>query len=313
LLKEEAGSAKAVYDIVQRFISDIGIPTIGRYERCANKVWNLPKSVQCPPPLPEHGIFPKAWPPGSSCFIYHGMKPDFNIEDDDNDVMTPSQHELLTYAEKEGYLKAELTSAKGRIGDLEIDLADSHRRIQELLVQVEHLTNAGTTPATCSLPHTPNRHRTLAFSQKSPQVLNVSSHASPVAQMPTEYGMFIHEAHDLDDMFQIKHLTNPTPATPRNLPHASAYSQKSPQIHSPLRHKTYSTTLTASATTEYGTFIEMHNLDDAFPAIDLVRRKVAMYLWQDELLSAGVPEDLLLQLMAIMSSYPNPSSSSPFV
>jgi hypothetical protein len=319
LLKEEADSAKAVYDIVQRFISDIGIPTIGRYERCANKIWNLPKSVQCPPPLTEHGIFPKAWPPDSSCFIYHGRKPDINIDDDDNDIMTPSQHELLTYAEKEGYLKAELMLAKGRIGDLETDLADSRRREQELLVQVEHLTNAGTAPATYSLPHTPNRHRTLAFSQKSPQRLSVSSHASPVAQVPTEYGMSIHEAHDLDDMFQIKHLTNPTPATPRNLPHTSnchrnpAYSQKSPQIHSPLRHKTYYTALTASATTEFGTFIEIHNLDDIFPAIDLVRRKVAMYLWRDELLSAGVPEDLLLQLMAVMSSHPNPSSSSPFV
>ena len=34
-------------------------------------------------------------------------------------------------------------SAKGRIGDLERDLADSRRREQELLVQIEHLTNAG--------------------------------------------------------------------------------------------------------------------------------------------------------------------------
>ena len=279
MLKEEAGCAEAVYDIVQRFINDIGIPTIERYERCANNIWKLPKSMQCPTPLSQHGIFPKAWPPNSSCFIYHGKKPAIIIDDDNDDT---------TCIENEEFLKAELMLAKGRIGDLETDLADSHRREQELLVQVEHLTNAGAAAVTCNLPHTPSRHRTLAFNQKSPQGPSVSSHASPVAQVPTEHGTFI-KAHNLDDMFQIKHLTNsgaaPATSPSCNLPHTSnvnchqtpTFSQKSPQILSTLCHKTYSTAPTV--TIEYGTFIEIHNLDDMFPAIDLVRRKVAMYLW----------------------------------
>ena len=160
--------------------------------------------------------------------------------------------------------------ANRRIGNLETDLADSHQREQALLIQIEHLTNAGAA--------TPNR---------------------------------------LDDMFQNKHLTNAAarPATPRtpNCHQSPVFTQKSPQVHSPLCHKTFSPTPTV--TTEYGTFIEIHDLDDIFPAIDLVRRKVAMYLWQDELLNAGVQEELLPQLMAIMSSHStgNPSSSSPFV
>jgi hypothetical protein len=310
LLKEEASCAQAVYDIVQRFISDIGIPTIGRYERCANIVWKLPKAAQRPPPLSQHGILPKAWPPNSSCFIYHGKKPVIIIDNDNNNCIIPSQHQLLSCVENEGFLKAELMLAKDRIGDLETDLEDTRRREQDLLVQIEHLTNARAA--------TPNRHRTSAFSQKSPQkspqVLNVSSHTSPVAQVPTEYGTFIEAQRSFDDtgMFQIKHLTN-AGATSRNLPHTPnryrtpAFSQ----VHSPLHHKIYSPAPTA--TTEYGTFIEIHNLDDIFPAIDLVRRKVAMYLWQDELRNTGVPEDLLPQLMAVMSSHSNPSSSSPFV
>ena len=186
-------------------------------------------------------------------------------------------------------------SAKGRIRDLERDLADSRRCEQELLVQIEHLTNAGAA--------TPNRHQTLAVSQKLPQV-------------PTEYGTFI-EGHSLDDMFQIKNLTNAVarPATPRtpNCHQSPVFSQKSPQVHSPLRHKTFSPAPTATTASEYGTFIEIHNLDDMFPVIDLVRRKVAMYLWRDELLNIGVPEELLPQLMAVMSSHSNPSPSFPFV
>ena len=297
MLKEEPGCAEAVYDIVQRFISDIGIPTIGRYEKCANNIWKLPKSAQCPQPLLQHGIFPKAWPPNSSCFIYHGKKLAAIVDDDNDNIITPSQNQQLSWAETEGVLRAELMIANRRIGNLETDLADSHQCEQALLVQIEHLTNAGAA--------TPNRHRTLAVSQKSPQV-----------QVPTDYGTYI-EAHSLDDMFQNKHLTNAAarPATPRtpNCHRSPVFTQKSPQVHSPLCHKTFSPAPTV--TTEYGTFIEIHDLDDIFPAIDLVRRKVAMYLWQDELLNAGVQEELLPQLMAVMSSHStgNPSSSSPFV
>ena len=310
MLKEETRCAEAVYDIVQRFISDIGIPTIERYERCANNIWKLPKSAQRPQPLSQHGILPKAWPPNSSCFNYHGRKPvTITGEDDDHNIITPFQHELISCLEKEAFLKAELMLAKNRIEDLETDLAVSRQREQELLVQIAHLTTA-----------TPNLHRSLAFNQKSPQIQNIPPHASPVAQVPTENGTFF-EGHNLDDMFHVRHLTNAvaTPATPHtpNRHRTPAFSQKSPQVHSPLCHKTFSLAPTArtfspapTATTELGTFIESHNLDDIFPAIDLVRRKVAMYLWQDELLNAGVPENLLPQLMAVMSS---PSSSTTFV
>ena len=249
----------------------------------------------------EHGIFPRAWPPNSSRFIYHGKK-SVIIDDNNNDILTPSQHQFISFAENEGYLKEELMLAKDQIGKIQTDLADSRRREQELLVQIELLTNARAA--------TPNRHRTLTFSQKSPQIRNISSHASPVAEapmQPTEYGIFF-EAHDLDD----KHLTSAVapPATPSQNRHHTPLIQKSPVL-SHLRHKTFSPAPTASATTEYGTFIETHGLDDIFPAIDIVRCKVAMYLWRDELLNAGVPMDLLTQLMEVM--YSNSSSFSPFV
>ena len=171
--------------------------------------------------------------------------------------------------------------AKGRIVDLEMGLKDSSRREQELLIQIEHLTAA-----------TPNRHPNR-------------SHTSPVAELPTKYGTFI-EGRNLDDRLQIRHPV-PRPGTPRtpNRHRTPAFSQQSPQVHFPLRHKTFSPAPTA--TTEYGSFIEFHNLDDMFPAIDIIRRKVTMYLWHEELLNAGVPEDLLPQLMAVMSSNSNPS------
>ena len=289
MLKEEASCGEAVYDIVQRFISDIGIPTIERYERSSKHLWKLPPPAECPQPLSQHGIFPRAWPPNSSCFIYHGRKPAIISDDDnDNDLITPHQH--LSCVENEGSLKAELMWAKGRIVDLESGLNDSCRREQELLEQIGHLTAA-----------TPNRHRSVAFNQKSP-------HTSPVpAELSTEYGMFI-EGPNLDDKFQIRHPV-PRPGTPRTPNRhrtlAPAFSQQSPQVHSPLRHKTFSPAPTA--TTEYGSFIELYNLDDMFPVIDIICRKVTMYLWHDELLNAGMPEDLLPQLKAVMSSNSNPS------
>jgi hypothetical protein len=142
---------------------------------------NSQSQPNAPPPLSQHGILPKAWPTNSSCFIYHGKKPviddkidDDNFDDDNFDDLTLSQLQILSCVENEGFLKAELMTAKGRIEDLERDLADSSQREQELLVQIEYLSKA---------PGTPNRHRTLVFSQNSPQVRIFSSHVSQ--------GMFI--------------------------------------------------------------------------------------------------------------------------
>ena len=118
--------------------------------------------------------------------------------------------------------------AKGRIRDLETDLADSRQCEQELLLQIELITNSGSASATYNLPHTPNRHRTLGFSQKSPQIHSPLHHKtySTAPTVTTDYGMLV-EAH-----------TTPTPS-PHNLSHTPSchrtpgFSPKLPQVLSP--------------------------------------------------------------------------------
>ena len=50
-------------------------------------------------------------------------------------------------------------------------------------------------------------------------------------------------------------------------------------------------------------FIDANGLTEFFPAIDLVRRRVVMFNWKDELLNLGIAQDLVADLMSAMNSY----------
>ncbi|PPQ86282.1 hypothetical protein CVT25_005503 [Psilocybe cyanescens] len=53
LAREDKRYAEAVSSIVQTFITEIGIPNIAHYKRCATLHWKLPQGNHIPPALPQ--------------------------------------------------------------------------------------------------------------------------------------------------------------------------------------------------------------------------------------------------------------------
>jgi hypothetical protein len=75
-------------------------------------------------------------------------------------------------------------------------------------------------------------------------------------------------------------------------------------------------TIRPSPENNYAAFIDANGLTELFPAIDLVRRRVVMFNWKDELLNLGISQDLVSDLMTAMNTYSDTersfTSESPF-
>ena len=62
---------------------------------------------------------------------------------------------------------------------------------------------------------------------------------------------------------------------------------------------------------QYAAFIHANCLTEFHPAIDLVRRRVVMFNWKDELLNLGIAQDLVAGLMSLMNSYSDSEHAFP--
>ena len=62
---------------------------------------------------------------------------------------------------------------------------------------------------------------------------------------------------------------------------------------------------------QYAAFIHTNGLTEFHPAIDLVRRRVVMFNWKDELLNLGIAQDLVVDLMSAMNSYSETERAFP--
>jgi hypothetical protein len=69
----------------------------------------------------------------------------------------------------------------------------------------------------------------------------------------------------------------------------------------------------AGTENQYTAFIDANGLTEIHPAIDLVRRRVVMFNWKDELLNLGIAQDLVADLMSAMNSYPETERAFPQV
>ncbi|PPQ92118.1 hypothetical protein CVT25_007974 [Psilocybe cyanescens] len=143
-VREDKRYTEAVSSIVQMFITEIGIPNIVHYERCATLHWKLPQGNHIPPALPQQSSQPYATPPGSSVFTYYGQpKPHVVvIDDDDDDFVTMSQDQLITYIKNEHILKDDLKSACQRLQEVEQTLSGLQCHENALSAKVNRLANA---------------------------------------------------------------------------------------------------------------------------------------------------------------------------
>jgi len=58
-----------------------------------------------------------------------------------------------------------------------------------------------------------------------------------------------------------------------------------------------------SSENHYAAFIDANGLTEFYPAIDLVRCRVVMFNWKDELLNLSIEQDLVADLLSAMNSY----------
>jgi hypothetical protein len=221
MIREVPYTSTVVSDIVQRFIRDIGLPTIERFDRCFRLLWNLPPySGPIPAPYSMQTTSPIASPPGSSVFTYYGKKNlatvvDFDSDDDDTPQSTGFKTEFIA-------------------------------------------------------PRTPVNTRTIPqrtmSSRSSKKTLTRYNFTSPTGT-PS------------------RHKSGPS----NSLSPGGAGSSQAPVTAIPENH--------------YAAFIDENGLTEFYPSIDLVRRRVVMFNWKDELLNLGIDEDLVADLMSAMNSY----------
>lgn len=281
LPREDESFLKAIAEIAQKFIKDVGLPAIARYEQCALLHWNLPRPSNTPTPYAQRNG-PVATPSGSSIFTYHGRTPRVPIvivDDDDEDVASTSyQHEL----------QDELTRTRQSLLEVQKSLADSRRRENELLAEIERLICASTVPlirpttpfVARPTPRTPDRSKALGQHMKSPLAPFTPGVSVSVTPNKSSRGVG-------------------NPASPSGREYSSGGLS--------ARSKTGSPAKATDLSSHYNTFIKANRLEGKFFEIETVRSNVVMYLWRVELLKAGITEDIVDNLMSLMSSQPTDS------
>lgn len=277
MIREVPHTSKAVFDIVQRFIQDIGVPTIVRFEKCVEKLWKLSKPTATPPPYPAQHAHPSASPPGSSIFTYYGQRQSVIVlsDSDDDDEDTTLSDQLSACLEKQSELNTELCQVQEILQQTEGALANSQRREQELLAQIDRITKpfssqprqALTPSSSCTTPLTPKR---VSSSRTRPGSSNVWVSSGT----PSRY-------------------SSNSPA----LLSLTCGAASNSTIHSPV------TPAKATPAIAYLTFIQANHLDDKYAAIDLIRRNIGMSKWNNELLDLGVGHALVAELVSLMHSY----------
>ena len=236
---EEPSTSIVVSDIVQRFIRDIGILTIERFNRCSRLLNIPPYSGPIPALYPMQNTSPVASPPGSSVFTYYGKQNRAAVVDSDSDDDDKPQSACF---------EPENTALRTRLKQIHQSLINSSPHPRPI------------TPATSE--------RTL-----SSQSLTPNSFISPT-RTPSHHK-----------------------SGPSNLLSFRIGGAESSQVPLPV------TPTRVGAENQYAAFIHANYLSEFHPAIDLVRRKVVMFNWKDELLNLGIAQDLVADLMSAMNSY----------
>ncbi|PPQ92920.1 hypothetical protein CVT25_000627 [Psilocybe cyanescens] len=285
LAREDIRYSEAVSDIIQRFIRDVGLPTIAQYERCAAPHWKLPEGDHIPSAWAQQGVQPNASPPGSSVFTYHGHRNSqvVVIDSDDDDSVIPSQHQRINHLAKEAFLKDELQTVRQSLQKVEQALAASHCRENELLAKIDRLANT-------SAIH--SQSTTHLVSHSTPCMPDHSrltpGHRVKSRQAPSSPSVSISAAATTDPLRHNGRLLSSVPPCGRDnvsqMPDVH-FSHTELDLHSP-----------------YGKFIANNGLEGKFFVIELIRTNIQMFLWRDQLLKAGIMQDILNELMSLMSS-----------
>lgn len=135
LIQTDRRFSPVIYELVQKFIADIGIPVIEHWEECAQDIWPLNQVAPVPKPYPSPALQPEAQPSGSSTFLYTGHRlrvrtdpPRHMVVDEDGyeeEEITQDMVEMMNMMDQLDTYKAQLEEVQSELATTKEALAAS--------------------------------------------------------------------------------------------------------------------------------------------------------------------------------------------
>jgi hypothetical protein len=323
LIREDPRISPIISELVQQYITDIGMPVIERWERCARTLWSLTQGDGnlLPLPYPSQPMQPDAIPRNSSTFVYHGrpLTPPSPhnvtvIDEYEEEELTPSMLEIIDMIDQRDTYKSQLETAQAALSATERALRESLAREEELKRQLENSTAIlsthmdGTDPninvsrrqaGSTSRHGFPTPHVAHHATSPTRRVVHQTPPASRIASPPTLLDRF-----DNFSPASASHrrnvLTSPSRASP--ISRRLFASPVAPSSHSegPDEPEASATTREMKRLTDHYDFLEIHNLTHLRIALDVIRGSLPISLWAPQLENVGVPPTLIDSLIISM-------------
>jgi hypothetical protein len=293
LIEVDPRFSPVILELVQKFIVDIGMPVIDRWEQCTRSIWPLTQGAgsRIPLPYPSQPVQPSAIPRGSSRFIYNGRLSSDQLRhvvvDDDEyeaDQIPQSTVDLIDMMEQRDACKAQLDAVQLMLSATEEALAKSLACKEELRFELSNArgilsthvdgtdSNVNVTrhqigSANCRSPHTPRITPNIScITSPMPTSRHGNAFASPSHASPISCRLF----------------GSPSPHS-----EGPSESDVSPEI---------------DALVAYYNFLTTHQLSRSRSTLDLIRHSFPISSWASQLEKANVPLDLIDSLMVLMAA-----------
>jgi hypothetical protein len=293
LINEDLRFSSFISRITQQFITEIGLPVIERWERCARLKWTLTQGqgISRPLPYPEQDERPTATPIGSSTFVIHGRKVVADasadagqaqvIDDDDEgyEAFEPSLTELQVFdaLEKCAYMESEVESIRAEFEAAQGELMETKKALSDALAR-ECALKSRLDAALVQLS-------ALVQSSPSPQ----ASPSSPSRRTPMA-------------TFTSSQFGVAVPVTPRKQIYsfnAGSPAKRQTYSHSPRLEST-SQVLVADSSVDYHNFLALHGISHLTSCVEYIRKNVPISSWSDHLHQLDISSDIISTLISFL-------------
>jgi hypothetical protein len=288
LINEDPQYSPILSRMVQDYFVNIGLPVVGRWERCARGMWPLTQGRNAPVPqaYPAQSV-PASIPNGSSTFVYHGHSVNTNPTptpsriivddyDDDSEELDQAVLESLAIVERCALLEADLFTIRAKLTATE----DALNKALSCVANLQEQLDAGqATRAHVSA---------LAdgLGSGSPVCRQLSRHPSPLPQTPT------------------------TPSRPGSYriatttPRVFHQAQQLSQLDGPISSQNGSPFAAphVDALRNYYSYLTDHDLSGFIPALDTLRNSFPISSWSEQMKLFDFPLDEKDSVMSLMAN-----------
>ena len=308
LFNEDVRFPPFISHITQQFITEIGLPVIERWERCALAQWTLTQGQGKPLPAPyrEQDERPNATPNGSSSFVIHGRKrkvvvvdsaqaDDGNASDDSYAELRveplPLELELFDALERNAYLEDDIKSIRQELAETKKALSDALAREYTLSAKLETamaqlsvlVEGASGSQPLHQLTVTPSRRHPLASA--SPRAPPSPSHRNLTYTSPIRRTM--------------------TPRTPTNCS-GSSHLQTTPHFWdgavSPSR--------SSESFADYHEFLNFYGISHMTSSLEYIRNNIPLLSWSEHMEKMEIPSEQIGSLVSLLLKAGSANSSS---